>query len=61
METCLEKILQCDRSNEDSHHDEACAGLYVDVIQVTLQIFFFFFLKSVFTQRDNTNVSVAAD
>lgn len=34
MEIGLEKTLQCDRSN-DSQHDEACAGLYVDIIQLT--------------------------
>lgn len=57
MEIGLEKTLQCDRSNENSQHDEACAGLYVDIIQVTCRSF----LKSAFTLRNNTNLSVSAD
>lgn len=36
--TALEKTLECDRSNENSHHSEACE-LYIDVIQVTCMLF----------------------
>ncbi|XP_075883576.1 exocyst complex component 3 [Nelusetta ayraudi] len=50
MEIGLENTLQCDRSNENSQHDEACAGLYVDIIQLTES-----FLKE--TQKINFKLS----